>query len=56
VQAFFKGMYNELTGVSNEKRFRRLLGREYMETEGIIPMLKNAMNGIAPTSNLTFLH
>jgi len=45
-----------LTGVSKEKRFRRLLGREYMETEGIIPMLTNAMNGIAPASNLTFLH
>ncbi|MFL6468316.1 MAG: HD domain-containing phosphohydrolase [Pyrinomonadaceae bacterium] len=55
VKAFFKGMYNELTGETKEKRFRRLLGREYMETEGIVPMLKNALNGVAPTSPLTYL-
>jgi len=53
VHAFFRGMYNELTGETREKRFRRLLGREFMETEGIVPMLQRSMNGIAPTSPLT---
>jgi HD-GYP domain-containing protein (c-di-GMP phosphodiesterase class II) len=56
VNAFFRGMLKELTGESKEKRFRRLLGREYMETEGIIPLLKNALNGISPTSPLTFIN
>ncbi len=55
VTAFFKGMLKELTGESKDKRFRRLLGREYMETEGIIPMLKDALNGISPTSSLTLV-
>jgi HD-GYP domain-containing protein (c-di-GMP phosphodiesterase class II) len=55
VHAFFRGMYNELTGETSEKRFRRLLGREFMETEGIVPMLRSAMDDIAPTSPLTFV-
>lgn len=55
VTAFFRGMLKELTGENKEKRFRRLLGRDYMEAEGIIPMLKNALNGIAPTSPLTLI-
>ena len=55
VKAFFGGMYKELTGAAKEKRFRRLLGREYMETEGLVLILKNALNGIAPTSPLTFV-
>lgn len=55
VTAFFKGMLKELTGETRDKRFRKLLGREYMETEGIIPMLKDALNGISPTSSLTLV-
>lgn len=55
VTAFFKGMLKELTGESKDKRFRRLLGRDYMETEGLIPMLKDALNGISPTSSLTLV-
>lgn len=55
VTALFRGMYNELTGDNKDKRFRRLLGREYMEAEGIVPMLKNSLNGISPTSPLTFI-
>src|SRR5437868_10438610 len=39
VTAFLRGMFNELTGKSTEKRFRRLLGREYMEAEGIVTIL-----------------
>ena len=55
VSAFLRGMHTELEGQSQEKRFRKLLGREYMETEGLVPLLKNALNGIAPTSPMTVL-
>ena len=55
VLAFLRGMHTELEGQSQEKRFRKLLGREYMETEGLVPLLKNALNGIAPTSPMTVL-
>ena len=48
VSAFLKGMYREITGQSKEKRFRRLLGREYMEAETIFPSLSNALNETAP--------
>ena len=55
VTAFVRGMYNELTGTSTEKRFRKLLGREYMETEGITMMLANVLNELEPTNNLTVI-
>ena len=55
VTAFFRGMLKELTGETKDKRFRKLLGREYMEAEGIIPMLKDALNGMSPTSSLTLV-
>ncbi|HVQ55276.1 MAG TPA: HD-GYP domain-containing protein [Pyrinomonadaceae bacterium] len=55
VTSFFRGMYNELTGEAKEKRFRRLLGREFMETEGMIPMLRSSLNAMTPTSPLTFV-
>ncbi len=44
VSAFFRGMLRELTGEEKNKRFRRLLGRDYMEAEGLVPMLKQALN------------
>ncbi|MCU1289635.1 MAG: hypothetical protein JWN60_1864 [Acidobacteria bacterium] len=55
VTAFCRGMLKEVTGESKDKRFRRLLGREYMEAEGIVPILKNALNGMNATSSLTFV-
>ena len=55
VTAFFKGMLKELTGETKQKRFRRLLGKDYMEAEGIVPMLKTALNGMNPTSSLTLV-
>ncbi|MEZ5345322.1 MAG: HD domain-containing protein [Pyrinomonadaceae bacterium] len=55
VTAFCGGMLNELTGKDKRKRFRRLLGREYMETEGLVPILKQALNGMNATSPLTFV-
>jgi HD-GYP domain-containing protein (c-di-GMP phosphodiesterase class II) len=55
VTAFARGMLKELTGETKEKRFRRLLGREYMEAEGIVPILKNALNRMDGTSSLTLV-
>ena len=55
VTAFCRGMLKELTGESKEKRFRRLLGRDYMEAEGIVPMLKDALNGIGGDAPITLL-
>jgi HD-GYP domain-containing protein (c-di-GMP phosphodiesterase class II) len=55
VTAFCRGMLKELTGENKEKRFRKLLGREYMEAEGIVPMLKQALNGMNGTSGLTLV-
>jgi hypothetical protein len=55
VTAFFRGMLKELNGETKDKRFRRLLGREYMEAEGIVPMLKEALNGMNGTSSLTLV-
>jgi HD-GYP domain-containing protein (c-di-GMP phosphodiesterase class II) len=55
VTAFLRGMLKELTGETKDKRFRRLLGREYMETEGLAPMLKAALNGMNGTSSLTLV-
>ncbi len=55
VSAFFKGMLKELTGEVKEKHFRKLLGREYMETEGIIPMLKNVLNDIPSTTPIRLM-
>ena len=55
VTAFCRGMLKELTGENKEKRFRRLLGREYMEAEGIVPLLKNALNGLSATSSITLV-
>ena len=56
VNAFFRGMLKELTGETKDKRFRRLLGREYMEAEGLIPMLRQSLNGMSPTTSLTFIN
>ena len=55
VTAFFRGMLRELTGEAKDKRFRRLLGREYMETEGLAAMLNRSLNGLAPTTSLTMI-
>ena len=55
VAAFFRGILRELDGESKDKRFRKLLGREYMESEGLAPMLKNSLNAMTPTSPLTMI-
>jgi HD-GYP domain-containing protein (c-di-GMP phosphodiesterase class II) len=55
VTSLFSGLYKELTGETRDKRFRRLLGREYMEAEGLADRLRYTLNEIAPTSSLTYL-
>ena len=56
VAAFFRGMLKELTGEAKEKKFRKLLGREYMETEHLPLLLKRSLNSMRPTSSLTMLN
>ncbi len=55
VSSFLGGMLKELTGEDRNKRFRRLLGREYMESEGIVDKLKLTLNEMAPTTPMTYV-
>ena len=51
--AFFRGILKEVTGEHKERRFRKLLGREYMETEGLAIILRRMLNEMVPTSSIT---
>ena len=53
VAAFCRGMLKELTGESKQRRFRRLLGKEYLQAETIVPQLKIALNDLNGTSAKT---
>ncbi len=55
VTSFLHGMLKELTGEERNKRFRRLLGREYMEAEGIVDKLRYSLNEMAPTTPMTYV-
>jgi HD-GYP domain-containing protein (c-di-GMP phosphodiesterase class II) len=55
VTSFLGGMLKELTGEDRNRRFRRLLGRDYMEAEGIVEKLKFTLNEMAPTSSKTYI-
>ena len=55
VTSFLGGMLKEMKGEDRTKRFRRLLGREYMETEGIVEKLKITLNEMEPTSPMTYV-
>ena len=55
VSAFLGGMLKELNGEDRDRRFRRLLGRDYMEAEGIAEKLKTTLNEMAPTSPMTYV-
>ncbi len=56
VTAFCRGMLKELTGESKQKRFRRLLGKEYLEAETLVPQLKTALNDLNGTSSRTLIN
>lgn len=53
VSAFLRGMLKELGGETKDKKFRRLLGRDYMETEGLGTLIQSALNGMNGTSYMT---
>lgn len=55
VSAFFRGFLRELTGESKEKNFRKMLGREYMETEGLVMSIRGTLNELNPTSGNTII-
>ena len=55
VTVFCRAMLKEITQETKQKKFRRLLGKEYLEAEGIVPMLKNALNEMNGTSSLTLV-
>lgn len=56
VTAFCRAMLKEMTGETKTKKLRRLLGKEYMDAATIVPLLKDVLNGIAPTSGLTLVN
>ncbi|MFM9905564.1 MAG: HD-GYP domain-containing protein [Pyrinomonadaceae bacterium] len=55
VTSFLEAMLKELQGDDRTKRFRRLLGRDYMEAEGIVDKLKFTLNEMAPTTPMTYI-
>ena len=55
VTAFCRAMLKELTGERKEKRFRKMLGKDYLDAEKMIPILKDALNGIGGTESLTLV-
>lgn len=56
VSAFYRSILKELNGEGKEKRFRKLLGREYMETEGLAVTLRKALNNLSPTSPIVVMN
>jgi HD-GYP domain-containing protein (c-di-GMP phosphodiesterase class II) len=55
VTAFCRAMLKELTGEKKEKRFRKMLGKDYLDAEKMVPILKEALNGMSGTSSLTLV-
>jgi HD-GYP domain-containing protein (c-di-GMP phosphodiesterase class II) len=55
VTAFCQALLNELTGKTKRKIFHRLLGKDYLQADDIVPQLKSLLNGISATSSLTFV-
>jgi HD-GYP domain-containing protein (c-di-GMP phosphodiesterase class II) len=55
VTSLLGGLHKELNGEDRTKRFRRLLGREYMETEGIADKVRTTLNEMAATSPMTYV-
>lgn len=55
VTAFCRAMLKELTNDKKPKHFRRLLGKDYLNSETIVPMLKDVLNARNATSSLTLV-
>jgi len=48
-------MLKELTGEKKDKKFRRLLGKDYLQADEIMTQMENALNGLNATSSLTLV-
>lgn len=55
VTAFCQSLLNELTGKNKRKVFHRMLGKDYLKTDTIVPQLKSILNGLNGTSSLTLV-
>jgi HD-GYP domain-containing protein (c-di-GMP phosphodiesterase class II) len=55
VTAFCRAMLKELTGDKKEKRFRRMLGKDYMQPELAVPLLKNVLNARNATPSINLM-
>lgn len=55
VGGLFRGILREAIGKSPDRRFRKLLGREYMETEGLVSMLKAGLNNVETGSPIELM-
>ena len=51
--ALFRGMLREATGEAPDRRFRRLLGRDYMDTEGLVGMLRESLDAVGTYRPIT---
>jgi HD-GYP domain-containing protein (c-di-GMP phosphodiesterase class II) len=55
VTAFCQALLNELAGKKKRKVFHRLLGKDYLQSDIIVPQLKAVLNGFNGTSSLTLV-
>lgn len=55
VTAFCQSLLNELSGKKKRKIFHRMLGKDYLKADTIIPQLKSILNGLNGTSSLTLV-
>lgn len=55
VTAFCRAMLKELTNDKKQKNFRRLLGKDYLNSDTIVPLLKDVLNTRNATSSLTLV-
>ena len=55
VNAFCRSMLKELTSETKEKRFRRMLGKDYMQPELAVPLLKNVLNARNATPSINLM-
>ncbi len=55
VAALYRSLLKELSGDAKEKKYRKLLGREYMETENLFATLKSGLNELSPTKPVVLM-
>jgi HD-GYP domain-containing protein (c-di-GMP phosphodiesterase class II) len=55
VTVFSQALLNELTGKRKRKIFHRMLGKEYLQADTIVPQIKSLLNEINGTSSLNLV-